>query len=252
MSSLAWHFVRTSGLLLDNQMVTVGETYRVAGRLKLCERGLHASERLIDALRYAPGPILCRVQVGGTIVRDTDKLVASERTVLWMADITATLREFACDVADEALDVAESRGLHVAAASRAAVQASRRYLRGELDIEALRTARDAAWVARNEAWQRYDSRFAAVAAAAEAAAAEAAVAEAEAAAAAAAVAAAAVVEAAVVEAEAAAVVEAAVAEAAAAARRATWSQLNDRLTAMVGRLGAPGVESAPQQVSDRV
>jgi hypothetical protein len=65
-------------------------------------------------------------------------------------------------------------------------------------------------------------------------------------------AAAAVVVAAVVEAEAAAVVEAAVAEAAAAARRATWSQLNDRLTAMVGRLGAPGVESAPQQVSDRV
>ena len=141
---LGWHWVRAERRLLDGQPVEQGRTYRMDGKPVLCERGFHASERIIDALGYAPGNVLCRVQLGGVIVRDTDKLVATERTVLWMADVAPTLHEFACMVATDALDLLQSRGWPVAEASRAAIVAKRQWLRGELDIESLAAAAAAA------------------------------------------------------------------------------------------------------------
>ena len=67
-----------------------------SGEIVPCKSGLHASERLIDALQYAPGETLCRVRPGGKIVsHDNDKLVASERTILWRIDAADPLRVFA-------------------------------------------------------------------------------------------------------------------------------------------------------------
>jgi hypothetical protein len=79
----------------DNRPIVVGETLKVDCAPMLCEQGLHASKRLIDALSYAPGSILCKVKLGGTIVHGDDKSVATERTVIAMADCTDVLREFA-------------------------------------------------------------------------------------------------------------------------------------------------------------
>jgi len=62
----------------------------------MCEYGLHASIDPFDALKYAPGPVICRVELGGTILEQEDKCVASRRTVLWMRDIEKELRLFAC------------------------------------------------------------------------------------------------------------------------------------------------------------
>jgi len=99
---LAWHFVGDA--LRDGRPVPAdGVTLKHKGKLELCASGLHASERIIDALGFAPGPILCRVQMGGTIKKDSDKLVASQRTILWRIDSTDVLQKFARQCA---LDVA--------------------------------------------------------------------------------------------------------------------------------------------------
>jgi hypothetical protein len=65
----------------DGRPVVVGEKLTVDGEIVLCKRGLHASRRAIDALQYAPGALVCRVRLSGTIVEDNDKCAASERTV---------------------------------------------------------------------------------------------------------------------------------------------------------------------------
>lgn len=91
---LAWHFVGDT--LRDGRPIPLaGVTLRHDAPLVLCESGLHASVRALDALDYAPGPTVCRVRCGGEIVTDQDKLVAAERTILWRADVTDLLREFA-------------------------------------------------------------------------------------------------------------------------------------------------------------
>ena len=97
MSALAWHFARADMRLgyEDGRAIVVGETLTHDGDLKLCESGLHASATIYDALKYAPGPMLCRVRLGGDIIRGDDKLAASERTVLWAFDATDVLRVFA-------------------------------------------------------------------------------------------------------------------------------------------------------------
>ena len=105
---LGWHFLKDDGAMQwpcgRVLKPKVGQTLtRDPDKLELCVYGLHASVRLIDALQYAPGALLCRVELGGKILRDTDKVVASERTVLSMFDATRTLHEFAVWCAREAL-----------------------------------------------------------------------------------------------------------------------------------------------------
>ena len=87
---LGWHFLR-DGKTRDGIPVEVGQTLRVEGHLELCERGLHGSLVLGHALKYAPGFTVCRVRFGGEILHDTDKLCATERTVVVMADARSTL-----------------------------------------------------------------------------------------------------------------------------------------------------------------
>jgi len=96
---LAWHFLQSDERLRFGRRskVYVGQTMRRdPEELELCKYGLHASVRPIDALKYAPGPVVCRVRLGGTIIEDTNKCVASRRTVLWMANAERELRLFAC------------------------------------------------------------------------------------------------------------------------------------------------------------
>ena len=90
----AWHFVNDT--LRDGQPVPAdGETLVHDGELRLCLSGLHASEDILDALEYAPGHTICRVRCGGKIKKSIDKLVCSERTILWRVDGSDLLLEFA-------------------------------------------------------------------------------------------------------------------------------------------------------------
>ena len=90
----AWHFVNDT--LRDGRPVPAdGEKLVHDGEPRLCASGLHASEDILDALDYAPGNTICRVRCGGVVERGDDKLVCSERTILWRVDGSELLLEFA-------------------------------------------------------------------------------------------------------------------------------------------------------------
>ena len=75
---LAWHF--TGDKLRDGRAIpNVSETLRHEGELVACLSGLHASERLIDALGYAPDTLLHRVRCGGELHRESDVLAEANR-----------------------------------------------------------------------------------------------------------------------------------------------------------------------------
>lgn len=55
---LAWHFCSEDRRLGygDGREIKEGESLRVEGTPVLCKFGLHASVRILDALKYASGP----------------------------------------------------------------------------------------------------------------------------------------------------------------------------------------------------
>jgi len=83
----------------DGRKIRIGSTHKVKGDIIPCSKGLHLSKRLIDALQYARGPIIYRVEGSGLIIphgNPTDKYACSERTYLAGGiDISDTLRLFA-------------------------------------------------------------------------------------------------------------------------------------------------------------
>src|SRR3990172_681185 len=143
---LGWHFLPEDKRLRygTREVVEVGRPVKVAGKLALCEWGLHASRRAIDALAYAPMDsaklYACRVRLGGELIESQDKAVASEREVLWMVDATKALHLFACRVAEDAFTKygnGDTRSL-------AAIQAKRDWLEGKITSEELKAAARAA------------------------------------------------------------------------------------------------------------
>ena len=158
---VGWHFIAADRRERwgDKRLIEVGQTYTVEPPIKLCERGLHASERAIDALNYAPGPIVCKVRLSGRVVRDTDKAVATVREVMSMADATMILHEFACICAEDALHLIEKRGQKADKRSWVAIETKRRWMKGEATDKELAAARaaaraaawDAAWAAARDA-----------------------------------------------------------------------------------------------------
>ena len=98
---VAWHFTGKT-LRYGSPTPPIGHTLKMDGEIILCERGFHASLHPFDALLYAPGQFLHKVEMGGNILHQNDKLVASERTILQSIDATELLckasRLYALDV----------------------------------------------------------------------------------------------------------------------------------------------------------
>ena len=107
---LGWHFMADKDgkpVLRDGTFAPpVGKVLKHDGDLVICDQGLHASERIIDALQYAPGPWIAKVELGGLFVRQGDKLYATERTILSVVNIERELHEFAVMCAVNALELA--------------------------------------------------------------------------------------------------------------------------------------------------
>ena len=148
-SVLAWHFLPDDGCLRfgKREKVRVGRAYKADGPLELCSNGMHASTSILDALFYAPGAIVCRVEMRGEIIEGDDKLCARERKVLWKVDATRTLHEFAIWCAKRALKRAKVTDKRC----WDALKVKQRWLDGkatgaELDA-ASAAARAAAWAA---------------------------------------------------------------------------------------------------------
>ena len=131
MSILAWHFVNDK--LRDGRDIPKdGELLVHEGALELCKTGLHASESIMDALRYAPGNTLCRVEMSGSMALGDDKLCSTERTVVWRIDAEPILfeasRKFALEVIhlwdspDVVKEFLETGNPDIRAAARAAAR----------------------------------------------------------------------------------------------------------------------------------
>lgn len=92
---LAWHWITSDSKLRDGRQLVIGEHLTMDGEPVLCERGYHGSVLILDALMYAPGSVVCRVEIGGTVAHDNDKLCGTERVALWSVDAEKVLRRFA-------------------------------------------------------------------------------------------------------------------------------------------------------------
>lgn len=155
----AWHF--TSNRLRDGRPLPADGVKLIHnGELEMCVSGLHASKRIVDALGYAPGPIICRVEIGGEIKHDTDKLVCRERAILWRIDGEDLLRKFArlcaLDVVDKwdapevVVEYLKTGREDIKDAARTAAWAARDAT-GDAAWAATRAAGDAAWAAARAA-----------------------------------------------------------------------------------------------------
>jgi len=93
---LGYHFSREDGRLRfpDGRVIRLGEKHTVPS-IRRYRSGLYASKRLIDALGYAPGPILHRVKLSGKILHWDSESAAEERTYLKRYDLNELLRTFA-------------------------------------------------------------------------------------------------------------------------------------------------------------
>ena len=88
----AWHFA--DDRLRDGApLPSDSEALNFSGNVAICRSGLHASRRLVDALKYAPGNTLCRVECDGVSAELDDKLVCSSRTIVWRLDAEEVFRE---------------------------------------------------------------------------------------------------------------------------------------------------------------
>lgn len=152
---LGWHFCRNDKKLGfgDGRQIKTGRTLKVEPPIQLCVKGLHASKRIRDALSYSQGDVLCKVRLGGKVIIDTDKAVATERTVLAMRGAGKMLHEFACICAERALKKAKVKDERC----WNAIEVKRNWLKGMATDKELAAAQDAAWfaawgAARGTAW----------------------------------------------------------------------------------------------------
>jgi hypothetical protein len=165
-----WYFAEPDRKLRygDRRAIVIGKTHRVRGELILCEHGLHASARALDALGYAPGPIVYRVKLHGQILQGDDKACATARTyVAGGIDVSDELRAFArwCglqvahlwDMPSIVRQYLETGDESIRAAARdAAWDAARDAARAAAWDAARAAARAAAWdAARAAAWDAF-------------------------------------------------------------------------------------------------
>jgi len=172
----AYHFVGAT--LRDGRPVPAdGEWLVHDGPVAMCKSGLHASRDPFDALQYAPGPVLCEVEVEDIITEEPDKLVARRRRIVRRVDLTVALRAFA---RAEALAVVHlwdcpavvreyletGREEIRAAALEAALEAARAAAQAAAQAASRAAALEAAWAAaqaaRAAAWAASRKRFRAV------------------------------------------------------------------------------------------
>ena len=91
----------------DNRTVAVGETHVVPDHVvKVCKGGLHASTRIVDAIKHAPGYMLYDVIVSGNIDHSFywDKLAGSKREYIKCIDFRPIMMELVTDSIKLVLD----------------------------------------------------------------------------------------------------------------------------------------------------
>ena len=101
--TLGWHFIAVDDLerlvMRDGTVISAeseGEQLPVIEHAEICSSGYHASERLADALPYAPDArALCLVELNDVVERQADKLCAKTRRILARIDVHPFIAEYA-------------------------------------------------------------------------------------------------------------------------------------------------------------
>ena len=165
---LAYHFLKSDMCSGEGHEPPwkEGETRTLGGEIVICAHGYHASRTAWDALQFAPGPVLCLVEVEPVQER-ADKLASRSRRLIKAVNVERELREFAADCAERVLHFYE-KAYPGDQRPRAAIATARAYARGEatdgeLNAAARAAVRAAVDVADAERrWQReqFDARLA--------------------------------------------------------------------------------------------
>ena len=98
--TLGWHFLQRNKKLgyADGRPVHKKRWFKAKNcrTTRLCSCGMHASENILDALKWAPGPVLCQVKVHGNIkvASNNDKFVGMERLVIDWINAEDVIQEF--------------------------------------------------------------------------------------------------------------------------------------------------------------
>jgi hypothetical protein len=100
---LGWHFLPRNRRLanLGGKQLEPGDVVEHDGPMELCRCGLHWSERIIDAIKYAPGPWCCRIEASGETVFGDEKSISRRRKILWMVDTTDLVLDWFADVQED-------------------------------------------------------------------------------------------------------------------------------------------------------
>ena len=150
---LAYHFIAPDlKTRFDNLQAKVGEVLEVAGEIKLCNFGLHASVHPWDALLHAQTEqtTLCLVELSGKIIEGDDKVVASKRKILKTVDAKPLFQRIALFAAKEVLPIFEKKYPDDKRV-RTCIEVTERYLKGKATKEELEVARSAAYEVVNAA-----------------------------------------------------------------------------------------------------
>lgn len=99
-----WHFISPElKLRFTSESFELGKIYHTAGQVSPGQNSLPASRLLLDALKYAVGPVVCLLQVSGEVQEDTDKVCGRERQILAWGNIERQLHRFALDLVEMVL-----------------------------------------------------------------------------------------------------------------------------------------------------
>ena len=147
---LAYHFLKSDMCSGEGHEPPwkEGETRTLGGEIVICAHGYHASRTAWDALKFAPGPVLCLVEVE-PVEEHTEKLVSRSRRLIKAVNVERELREFAADCAERVLHFYEE-AYPGDQRPRAAIATARAYARGEAtdgELGATVDAADAAYAA---------------------------------------------------------------------------------------------------------
>jgi hypothetical protein len=103
MTKRYWHWIN-GDKLRDGTKAVVGEWTVRVDDIKLCVKGYHGSYNVLDALKYAPGNTICRVYIK-EVLESEDKVVGTQRKIIWMADAKEVLVQFAKWCALQVIDL---------------------------------------------------------------------------------------------------------------------------------------------------